>query len=137
MKKKQKGFTLLELLVVIGIIAILLGFAAVSFAAAQKRSRDVRRREDLKAMQNALEQYNAAEGFVYPDDCDDAASYMQGSWPVDPGGSLLGYEYTACAVDSYCICVDLETDDVGNSSDNACSWGSGAGADYYCVANLQ
>jgi prepilin-type N-terminal cleavage/methylation domain-containing protein len=105
--KTKRGFTLLELLVVIGIIAILLGFAAVSFAAAQKKARDARRREDLKSIQNALEQYYAENSFVYPVDCSDASTYISGgSWPQDP---VAGSSYTeACAAASYTVTATLE-----------------------------
>ena len=54
--KRKNGFSLLELLVVISIIGILIAISAVGFTTAQKRGRDARRRGDLKAWQDALEQ---------------------------------------------------------------------------------
>lgn len=55
----RKAFTLLELLVVIGIIAVLVSFGAVSYSSAQKKARDSKRLSDLKSIQNSLEQYNS------------------------------------------------------------------------------
>ncbi|MBI4004549.1 type II secretion system protein [Candidatus Roizmanbacteria bacterium] len=56
---RQKGFTLLEMLVVMGIIAILIGMGAAAYSTAQKKARDAKRRSDLKAVQNCMEQYYA------------------------------------------------------------------------------
>ena len=53
----RKGFTLLEMLVVIGIIAILVGLSTTSYSTAQKKARDAKRKSDLKSIQNCLEQY--------------------------------------------------------------------------------
>jgi len=137
MMKKEKGFTLLELLVVIGIIAMLVSMLSVSYSSAQKRGRDSRRRSDTKAMQDALEQYYAENTYSYPTgDCSEASDYLKGAWPItDPSGE--SYEGTgACAATSYCICALMEVEDVGNSADASCSW-SGASLDYYCVGSLQ
>lgn len=64
--KKEKGFTLLELLVSISIIGVLISLAAVSYSSAQKKARDAKRQGDLKAIQNAMEQYYSSCGYVYP-----------------------------------------------------------------------
>ncbi len=63
---KNKGFSLLELLVVIGIISILLAVAISSYSTTQKRTRDSRRASDLKTVQQAAEQYYSVCGYVYP-----------------------------------------------------------------------
>ncbi|MEK7064385.1 MAG: type II secretion system protein [Patescibacteria group bacterium] len=130
--RKTKGFTLLELLVVIGIIAILVSIATVSYSSAQIRTRDSRRRADLSAMRDALEQYYAANTFVYPTTCSGASGYIKGTWPTDPGT----YSYVqSCTAATYCICVQMETGSGGNSSNSICTWAAGGG--YYCVANQQ
>lgn len=137
MKKNQKGFTLLELLVVIGIISMLVGLLSVSYSAAQKRGRDSRRRSDTRAVQEALEQYYVENTYAYPSgDCGDAGEYIKGAWPtVDPSGT--NYEgMDACTATSYCICAEMEVENSGNATDENCSW-SGASLDYYCVASLQ
>lgn len=62
---KSNGFSLIELLVVIVIISILIGAASVSYAKTQQKSRDARRKTDLKAIQQALEQYHTKNN-TYP-----------------------------------------------------------------------
>lgn len=134
-KTNQKGFSLLELLVVISIIGILLAIGAVGFTAAQKRGRDARRRGDLNAWQDALEQLYAEEtdytgGGV---GCQVAVDeHMNGQTPTDPKSG--SYDAT-CTADDYCLCALLERSD-GNSSDANCTWTSGNGT-HYCVSNLQ
>jgi len=61
----NKGFTLIELIVVIAIIAMLVTTGAVAFGGAQKGSRIAKRQGDLKAIETALEFYYAANG-SYP-----------------------------------------------------------------------
>lgn len=62
----KKAFTLLEMLIVLGIIAIILSVLTVSFSTTQKKSRDAKRKGDIKALQSGLEQYYATCGYVYP-----------------------------------------------------------------------
>lgn len=61
-----EGFTLVELLVVISIIAILAVIGITVFSNVQKGARDARRGGDLHAISLALEQYKAANT-RYPD----------------------------------------------------------------------
>lgn len=142
--EKQKGFTLLELLVVIGIIGILISMIVASFSTAQKSSRDAKRRGDVKAMQDAFEQYysdvDAVSGSIrYSyNTCDNMTStdyFASGSRPVDPKNSG-SYVYT-CSGDatSYCVCAMLEKEGNGNATDASCTYGTGG--DYYCLSNLQ
>lgn len=63
---KKQGFSLLELLVVIGIISLLLSVAISSYSTAQKKTRDAKRQADLKTIQQAAEQYYSICGFSYP-----------------------------------------------------------------------
>ncbi len=62
----KKGFTLLELLVVIGIISVLVTMAVSSYSTAQKKARDTRRQSDLKTAQQAMEQCYSVNNFQYP-----------------------------------------------------------------------
>lgn len=69
MKKSQpagrQGFTLIEALIVIGVIAILIGISAFSLSTLRERGRDAKRQSDVQSIKAALEQYYADWGF-YP-----------------------------------------------------------------------
>ena len=62
----KKSFTLLEMLIVLGIIATILSVHSVSFSTTQKKSRDAKRKGDIKAIQSGLEQYYSACSYTYP-----------------------------------------------------------------------
>lgn len=107
----KKAFTLLEMLVVIGIIAVLIGMGAVSYSTAQKKARDAKRKSDLKIIQNALEQYYSICNYQYPSSygflssgsltCD--SQILLSSAPKDP----LGGNYQCvgtCNTSQYTIC---------------------------------
>ncbi|OGG11484.1 hypothetical protein A2Z00_03495 [Candidatus Gottesmanbacteria bacterium RBG_13_45_10] len=130
--KKRKGFTLMELLIVIAIIGILISMGVVSFSSAQKTSRDSKRRADMKAIQNAWEQYNSDNNGSYPASCSVSATYLPAGLPTDPKTGWPAYVGT-CSASSYCYCASLESG-VGNSSSSNCAYGSGS---WFCVSSLQ
>ena len=57
---------MIELLVVISIMVILITMGLTSFTTVQKKSRDSKRKADLRDYKNALEQYFSICGNVYP-----------------------------------------------------------------------
>lgn len=133
---KRKGFTLLELLVVISIIGILVALGAVAFSTAQQKGRDAKRRGDMKSIQNAFEQYYAQNASSYNVTCGTMWTGTQsvGSLPTDPKGGT--YVYTSnCTASTYYYCAHLEEVGRGNFTDSTATT-AGAG-DYFCVKNLQ
>jgi len=54
---EKRGFTLVELLVVITVITILAGISVVTYTQVQKNARDGKRKADLTSIQNNLELY--------------------------------------------------------------------------------
>lgn len=137
--KPKNAFTLLELLVVIAIIGILVSMGAVAFSTAQQKSRDSKRRGDVKAMQSAFEQYYAENGGY--DTCGTMASveYLPNGLPTDPKNT--GSYVYACngAAESYCACALLEDEDSGNANSPGASTSCSfiADGDYYCLGSLQ
>lgn len=137
----QRGFTLMELLVVISIIAILIALGAISYTTAQQKGRDARRQGDMRGWGQALEQYYADTSSAYPASCDPGATYLQAGIPSDPKGGSYAYTKT-CTTSTYCLCAELESTGKGNSNDdgdtNADCTGLAAGTgDYFCVKNQQ
>ncbi len=65
LKRSEAGFSLVELMITISIIAVLIAASLFSYSNIQRRARDATRQSDLKIIQSALEQYKADQGF-YP-----------------------------------------------------------------------
>lgn len=65
MKKKAYGFTIVELLIVIVVIAILAAISIVAYNGIQARALDSRMKSDLSAAANKFELYNVDNG-AYP-----------------------------------------------------------------------
>lgn len=63
--KKTNGFTIVELLIVIVVIAILAAITIVAFNGIQGRARDAQRVQDLKAIVKTLELHKTTNG-AYP-----------------------------------------------------------------------
>ncbi len=61
----KRGFTLIELMVTITIIAVLSAISLVVYTGAIKQGNDSKRQSDLRSVQSALEQY-FADQFNYP-----------------------------------------------------------------------
>ena len=81
---KTSGFTLVELMVVMLIIAILLAVAVPSYISAIRSAREAALRQDLHTMRDAIEQYTEDKQAA-PQSLDDLvqAGYLR-SLPIDP-----------------------------------------------------
>jgi prepilin-type N-terminal cleavage/methylation domain-containing protein len=65
MSLRQKGFTIVELIVVISVIAILASITIVAYNGVQKRAQDASIETDLKNISAAISRYRAVKG-TYP-----------------------------------------------------------------------
>ena len=65
-QKNLKGFTLVELLVVISIIGILSSFAVVSLNSARGKARDALRKADMTQIRTAINLYYDDSSYKYP-----------------------------------------------------------------------
>lgn len=65
LNRKQSGFTIVELLIVIVVIGILAGLVITTFNGIQQKGRDTERETDIKALHSQIEAYWAQKGY-YP-----------------------------------------------------------------------
>lgn len=113
---REAGFTLLELLVVIVIVAILAAFIVPNMVAAPMRARDRQRKESLSSIQLALEKFAADKDFYPPGNYASIKTALipeyAKSLPQDPKpGRDFTYLPTGCSEDrcsGYVISVALE-----------------------------
>jgi prepilin-type N-terminal cleavage/methylation domain-containing protein len=114
--KKQGGFTIVELLVVIVVISILVALTLPNLFGLQRRARDDTRKNDLKNVKSALEEYYSDHN-AYPAALTDLSGFTV---PNDPQAPTKTYTYAAapagCATaaddcTSYTLTADLENDD--------------------------
>lgn len=86
---KFKGFTFVELLVVITIIGVVFAAGVVSYTTISKNSRNARRSADMEAIRQALEMCRSIDG-VYPASivdtihCSDPSIVTLKNTPLDP-----------------------------------------------------
>jgi prepilin-type N-terminal cleavage/methylation domain-containing protein len=80
----SRGFTLVELMVVVSIIGILSAVVYANFGTSRQIARDNVRKTDLKNLQLAIELYKAQNG-VYPLGCNGTGSPV--SWSGNVNGS--------------------------------------------------
>ena len=115
MKKDQKGFTLLELLVVISIIGILAALLLANLNSVRERARDATRQSDIKQYQTALGEYASENTGIYVvanpavDICDITGSLTLTTCIDDPQPSAQHYRYVSNAGGTeYAIWAQLE-----------------------------
>ncbi len=87
LNKKSKGFTIVELLIVIVVIAILATLVIVTFTGIQQKARDSQRQTDVNALDSHLAAYYASNGY-YPSVID----LQSQSWVAQ---NMKGLDYQA------------------------------------------
>jgi general secretion pathway protein G len=125
----KQGFTILEMLVVLAIIAVLSAIGITQFSNAQQKSRDVKRLSDVREIKKALNLYQidnirfpiqTTELTITGDDSFSTILEASGfitEVPTDPQHPGLSYTYQSNSAGSdYDIRFCLETDTVPNYS---------------------
>lgn len=131
---KQHGFTFIEILVSVTIIAVLLAIGVASYASVNRNARDAKRKSDLEQIRAALEQYRADNG-----------SYPATGWQLSTSGS----SWLTGLVPTYMDAVPVDPKNTGAGpttnpygyvyaywSTNYCNNNS-PGTEFILVANLE
>lgn len=92
-KPENKGFTLVEIMVVVGIVALLLSVVIPSMLNVRKAANETNAQATLKSFSAACELYAAANAALYPAAVSDLISDF---FPYDPTGAAprQGYTFT-------------------------------------------
>lgn len=122
--KNKKAFTLIELLVVIAVLAGMMALLVPNYMEIRKKARDVKRKNDLKGIQKALELYKINQTLpAYPAALTVCSSLSTGGndfmkvIPPDPSSSCasspVSYYYAPSAsftTYTLCACLELKND---------------------------
>lgn len=100
---RRRGFTLVEIMIVVAIIALLASIAVPGFMRARKRSQATRILNDLRLLDGAIDLYaienNKASG-ANPNLTDLKAYFKKGTMLYNTGNDILGNAYGPFTVDS-------------------------------------
>jgi len=119
------GFTLIELIVTMTVVAVLTTLAMISYGGTNKRARDGRRMSDLQRVAIALEMARQVGGTYPVEDVDFQAPYLitagfLSTWPADPKGYRYAYNQNN---NGYSYTLRAHMEDVGSTNGswwNAC-----------------
>lgn len=138
------GFTLIELVIVVAILAVISIFALQTFGPQQAKARDARRFTQIRTMATTLERYmndfnqypvvTASSGparFIEVRDLLASAISSRVGLFKDPGSLQYTYDNTATG---YCICAELETNSPEANSGAGCVSGQKT---HFCLKNTQ
>lgn len=103
LNNRRGGFTLVEIMIVVAIIALLAAIAVPGFLRARKRSQASRIINDLRLIDSAVDQYaienNKSSGFTVP--ASEWTKYLKaGTNLYLTGNDILGNPYGSVNVDS-------------------------------------
>ena len=103
LNKKRGGFTLVEIMIVVAIIALLAAIAVPGFLRARKRSQATRILNDLRMIDSAVDQYAIETNRITGNTVNTAdwTSYLKsGTVLYNTGQDLLGNAYGLQTVDT-------------------------------------
>ena len=115
MNKQNKGFTLIEVLIVISIIGLLSAVTLIGLGGFRASGRDARRVADLRQIQNGLEVYYARNNSYPAAAGGNAIPAGIGAVSADPlNTGVYVYSYAPCGTTGYVLKAVMEDTNSSN-----------------------
>lgn len=124
-KRSQGGFTLIEVLIVVAIIAIMVLIALWAWQSQLAKGKDARRKADLNRLEKVFEDYYN-DNNCYPNDLSDLVPDHLNEALIDPG-TAQAYEVSNDGCHTYRIYVNLDNEDDSVIAEVNCAGGCGPG----------
>ena len=130
MQRKDEGFTLMELMIVMSIILILTALAVPRFGSAIRHAKEAVLKEDLNVMREAIDSYTIdkqkapqslddliADGYLkaVPQD---PFTYSKGSWVTETGDALHSLDQTDPGIDN----IHSGSEELGSDGQPYSTW---------------
>jgi len=140
-KRDQRGFTIVELLIVIVVIGILAALVVTTYSGIQAKARDSKRQTDLQALQTQIEAFYATNNF-YPALVDINSSTWRGTnmkslsadTMKDPSGTASTLSGTVASESNQKVYAYVATHDDGTTT---CTTGDTACTKYTLTSYLE
>lgn len=122
--RRQKGFTLVEILIVIAVISLMLTIALPALLRSRVNANESAAKANLKTFAGAMESYRSAQPTpAYPTDIGDLTSatppYLDTTWGSGTTVTKSGYDLTYVRTDSTIFALIAEPTDVGTTGNNS------------------
>lgn len=125
LQKEHKGFTLVELLVVVAIIGILAALVLVALSRARTKADDAQRESDIRQVALAMEMaYDDDDAYpisaAYPTSiASSSGTYVENS-PTDPADGNYSWKDNTEDNQTFCVSADLQLGDYFKCTQDGC-----------------